>query len=236
MSRDEKKSTVMETVIPNAPHRFFFIRHGETNWNREFKYQGSSDIELSGDGVEQARRTGLRLSRIVPSRVCSSPLKRARRTAEIIMENNSGAAVIDLCDDLREISFGSWEGLTVPEIKERDAETFEAWRRAPFSAVPEGGESFAEVAERARRSAKIMKEAGSPGGVTFVVAHGAVLRALVAAFMDIGDMNLLWRARFDNCSISVLDMWGARPLLLLSNDTHHIRLKDEEIRLLSFPE
>ena len=229
-------STVSKSVTPDFPHRFFFIRHGETDWNKEFKYQGSSDIELNGDGIEQARRTGLRLSRVIPARVYSSPLKRASRTAEIIMENNSGKAMVNLCGDLREISFGSWEGLTAPEIKERDAETFAAWRRAPFSAVPEGGESFAEVAMRSRRSAKKMKETGSPGDVTFVIAHGAVLRALIAAFMDIEDMNLFWRVRFDNCSISVVDMWGSRPLLLMSNDTHHIRLRDEEIRLLTFPE
>ena len=221
---------------PRAPHRFFFIRHGETDWNRELRYQGSSDVELNDEGVEQARRTGLRLSRIVPSRVYSSPLKRARRSAEIIMENNSGDTAIELCDDLREISFGSWEGLTTSEISARYPETLAAWRKAPFTAVPEGGESFAEVASRSRRAAEILKEAGGPGDVTFVVAHGAVMRALIAAFLNIEEIDVLWRMRFDNCSISALDMWGARPSLLTSNDTHHIRLEDEEIKLLSFPE
>ena len=225
-----------EAQAPRAPHRFFFIRHGETNWNREFRYQGSSDVELNGDGIEQARRTGLRLSGIVPSRVYSSPLKRACRTAEIIMENNSGDAAVDHLDELREISFGSWEGLTASEIMARDAEKLAAWRKAPFTAVPEGGESFAEVTSRSRRAAEILKEAGGPGDATFVVGHGAVLRALLAAFLNVEEIDIFWRMRFDNCSISALDMWGDRPSLLWSNDTHHLRLGDEEIKLLSFPE
>jgi alpha-ribazole phosphatase/probable phosphoglycerate mutase len=236
MSSDEKKSTATETKIPDAPHRIFFVRHGETNWNREFRYQGISDVELNETGVEQARLTGVRLSKIVPARVYASPLKRALRTAEIIMENNSGGAAIELCEDLREISFGSWEGLTVSEIMERDAATLTAWRAAPFSAVPKGGEPFAGVASRSARAARMMKGAGAPGDVTFVVAHGAVLRALIAAFMNIEDIDLLWRLRFDNCSVSVIDMWGSHPSFLLSNDTHHMRMREENIGLLDFPE
>ena len=236
MPKDEKMSTVIESVKPSAPHRFFFIRHGKTDWNRELRYQGNSDTELNGEGVEQARRTGLRLSYIVPARVYSSPLRRARRTAEIIMENNSGDAAVDLCDDLREISFGSWEGLTTSEIMAKDAEGLAAWRNAPFTAAPKGGESFAEVVLRSRRAAEILKKAGSPGDVTFVVAHGVILRALIAALMNVEELDFFWRVRFDNCSISALDMWGARPSLLLSNDTYHIRLRDEEIKLLTFPQ
>ena len=236
MYSDEKKSTVTEKINPNAPHRFFFIRHGETDWNREFRYQGSSDTELNAEGAEQARRTGLRLSGIVPARVYTSPLKRARRTAEIIMENNSGDVAIDLRDDLREISFGSWEGFTASEIMARDAETLAAWRKAPFSAAPKGGESFDKVAARSQNAARILKEAGNPGDVSFVVSHGAVLRALIAAFLNTGEMDIFWRMRLDNCSITALDMWGVRPSLLLSNDTHHIRLAEEEIKILTFPD
>jgi alpha-ribazole phosphatase/probable phosphoglycerate mutase len=219
-----------------SSHRIFFVRHGETDWNREFRYQGSSDVGLNDEGLEQARRAGVRLSKIIPSRVYSSPLKRALRTAEIILENNSADVQVELCGDLREISFGSWEGLTSEEIHERDAKAFAAWREAPFSAVPTGGESFESVAERSRRVAERVKASGHPGENTFVVAHGAVLRALIASFMNAADIDLLWRLRFDNCSISVLDMWGSRPSLLLLNDTHHTRLRPEDIGLLTFPD
>jgi alpha-ribazole phosphatase/probable phosphoglycerate mutase len=232
--KKKSKANAMESSI--SPHRIFFIRHGETNWNREFKYQGSSDVELNEEGVRQARSAGVRLAGIVPARVYASPLKRALRTAEIILENNSGKTPVELCDDLREISFGTWEGLTAEQIMERDAETFAAWREAPFSAVPEGGESFESVASRAKLASERIKKSGRPGGVTFVVSHGAVLRALIASFMDVSDIDMLWRLRFDNCSISALDMWGRRPSVLLLNDTNHARMREEDIGLLSFPD
>jgi alpha-ribazole phosphatase/probable phosphoglycerate mutase len=233
---DKKKSRINAMESSVSPHRIFFIRHGETNWNREFRYQGSSDVELNEEGARQARSAGIRLAGIVPLKIYSSPLKRALRTAEIILENNSGEAPLELCDDLREISFGSWEGLTAAQITERDAGTFAAWREAPFSAVPEGGEPFASVASRAKLASERIKSSGHPGAVTFVVAHGAVLRALIASFMDVSDMDMLWKLRFDNCSISALDMWGLRPYVLLLNDTNHTRLREEDIKLLSFPD
>jgi broad specificity phosphatase PhoE len=61
-----------------------------------------------------------------------------------------------------------------------------------------------------------------------------MLRALMAVMMDIEDFRTMWRMRFDNCSISVLDMWQSHPYLLLSNDTNHIRLGESEISRLSF--
>jgi alpha-ribazole phosphatase/probable phosphoglycerate mutase len=225
-----------KTARPDAPRRFFFIRHGETDWNREFRYQGSSDVGLNAEGEEQARRAGLRLSKVLPVRVYSSPLKRASRTAEIIMANNPGGAPIELLDDLREISFGSWEGLTAGEIELRDAAALTAWRNAPFSASPEGGETFADVTERSKRAARQIAGGADAGDPAFVIAHGAVLRALIAAFMNIDDINLLWRLRFDNCSISAVDIWGSRPSLPFVNDTHHIRLGDGDIEKLDFPD
>lgn len=217
-------------------HRIFLIRHGETDWNKAFRYQGCSDIELNADGAEQARRAGIRLSRIAPARVLASPLLRAYRTAELIMEQNESCAPIEPNNMLREISFGIWEGLTVPEIKEIDGETFERWRFAPFSCAPKGGENFSEIAGRAEVLAAELRERGAPGEDTFVVAHGGVLRSLIAALLQFRDIDLLWRMRFDNCSISVVDLWNVRPSLLISNDTHHLRMeRDDDIAALAFP-
>ena len=61
-------------------------------------------------------------------------------------------------------------------------------------------------------------------------------RALIAAMMHFDDIDLLWRMRFDNCSVTVIDIWGTRPSLLLTNDTHHLRVSgDERIASLVFP-
>lgn len=92
-----------------------------------------------------------------------------------------------------------------------------------------------EVVHRSRRVSDMIKS-GSGGDVTFVVAHGAVLRALLSVMMDIGDMDVMWRMRLDNCSVTILDMWRRIPSLLLLNDTHHVRLSENDISLLSFPD
>ena len=221
---------------PERPARIFFVRHGETEWNRKFKYQGNTDIALNENGRSQARKVGLRLSRVIPSRVFSSPLLRAYGTAEAIMEANAGSTPIEAMDDLREISFGEWEGLTYSEITARHALDYKAWRETPFSSAPTGGESFESVRLRSARAAETLKNAAAPGAVILVVAHGVVLRTLAASLTDTDDLKLMWRARFDNCSVSALDLWNGRPSLVFLNDTHHLRLDDEKIGILSFPE
>jgi alpha-ribazole phosphatase/probable phosphoglycerate mutase len=215
-------------------HRIFFIRHGETDWNKSFRYQGCSDVELNASGLEQARRLGLRLARTVPTRIVSSPLRRALRTAEVIMELNAGGVPVGTSADLREISFGLWEGLTVSEVSERYPDVYGKWRSAPFSVTPDGGESMGEIMARSRRAADVITKDGGPGDTTFIVAHGAILRGLLAAMMNVSDIGLLWRMRLDNCSVTVLDFWGSRPFLLTLNDTHHTRMCDRDIENLVF--
>jgi alpha-ribazole phosphatase len=217
-------------------HRIFLLRHGETDWNRSSRYQGISDVPLNDIGLEQARRLGVRLSRIPPDRVLASPLSRAARTAEIIMKHNALPACIETRKELQEISFGIWEGLCMREIKEIDGKTFEKWRHAPFSCVPEGGDDYEEIFRRSAAFVSSLIGEGSRGQNTFVVAHGGILRAITAALLGFADIDLLWKMRMDNCSITIVDIWGKRPSLLLSNDTWHMRLDgDEEIASLVFP-
>jgi alpha-ribazole phosphatase/probable phosphoglycerate mutase len=218
------------------PARIFFVRHGETDWNREFRFQGRTDISLNENGRSQARKAGLRLSRVIPGRVFSSPLLRAWGTAEAIMEANASDVPIETMDDLREISFGEWEGLAYSEIIERHASDYSAWSETPFTSAPTGGESFQSVALRAGRAAEAVKSAAARGGEILVVAHGVVLRVLVATLTGASDLKLIWSARLDNCSVSALDLSGGRSSLVFLNDANHLRLDDEKIGLLSFPE
>ena len=194
-------------------------------------------MELNAEGLEQARLLGLRLAAVRPTRVVTSPLKRACRTAELIMAQSESRVPIERIDDIREISFGFWEGLTITEVEECDGETVKIWRRAPFSVAPRGGEPLEEVLVRSARVADDLRAAGGSGDVTFVVAHGAILRALLGILIRAEDMNLLWRMRFDNCCVTIVDLWGRRPSLLLLNDTQHLRMAgDRQIADLKFPD
>lgn len=235
MDKQDRRSGGIEIEPDLRNHRIFLMRHGETEWNRNFRYQGSSDVPLNEMGERQARRLAVRMSRIVPARVYASPLSRALRTAEIVMEGNWSDIAIECCEDLREISFGFWEGKTVDEVSALDGETLGRWRASPFSATPRGGESPESIQARSARMADRVLREGKSGDATFVVAHGAILRSFLGALMGICDLNVLWKMRMDNCSVTVVDIWGSRPSLLALNDTHHLRLTDDVVvALLDF--
>jgi alpha-ribazole phosphatase/probable phosphoglycerate mutase len=151
------------------------VRHGETDWNREGRWQGLSDTSLNELGREQARKLAGDLDATV-SVVYSSDLARARETAEIL----AGPLGLEIRVDprLRERGFGSWEGLTTPEIEERFGEAHRLWREGegPGTEDAEPFEAF---------SARIEAFLGDvlrqhPGEEVLVVSHGGSIRAIHA--------------------------------------------------------
>ncbi|GHV31982.1 alpha-ribazole phosphatase [Synergistales bacterium] len=204
--------------------RIFLVRHGKTDWNHELKCQGHSDTPLNGEGEAQARLAGWRFFGAVFDHVYSSPLSRARRTAEIIMEGSLSGKPIKNRDELREMGFGSWEGQSIPHIRETEKEGFERWLAAPFSNHPDGGETYDEIRSRVTSFADELKRRDDYEKI-LVVSHGGILRALIAAMLNFDDMNLMWRMRLENCSITIVDVWNETASLLLLNDTQHLRLK-----------
>jgi broad specificity phosphatase PhoE len=160
----------------------YYIRHGETGWNAEGRFQGSKDIPLNDLGREQAVASGKILGRILAQDgyqtialpFVSSPLIRARLTMELARGAlNLPAAGYAIDDRLREIGYGHWEGLTQPEMKLHDAETFASRRADRWSVPAPGGESYVSVAARMR------DWFNSLTADTVTVAHGGTMRALM---------------------------------------------------------
>jgi broad specificity phosphatase PhoE len=146
---------------------FWFLRHGETDWNRENRTQGSTDIPLNDTGLAQAREAAALLPGRGITRIVTSPLQRAHRTAEIVGEVLH--LPVELRPDLREASFGAHEGEVM-------GAWFASWVEG--RAVPEGGESFADV--RARAIAAVNAVLQDPH-LPLVVAHGGLFRTVRAA-------------------------------------------------------
>lgn len=141
------------------------VRHGETDWNRDGRIQGRSDIPLNVTGREQARRAGDRLAVERWDAVAASPLSRAAETARIIAER-VGLTDLELVDALVERNYGEAEGLTGPEIERLSG------------GVVEARESRAEVVERALPA--LLELAGRhPGQSVLIVSHGGVIGSLV---------------------------------------------------------
>ena len=109
----------------------FLIRHGETTWNKEGRIQGTSDIELSEAGIEQARRLALSLKDSDIGVIHASPLKRAYKTAEII--NSFHGGTIEVHPELMEMDQGDFEGLSFKKLMAREKEFLHRWVADPAS-------------------------------------------------------------------------------------------------------
>src|SRR5881394_2534746 len=110
------------------------VRHGETSWNREGRYQGRTDVPLSTDGEAQVRALGVRLAHVSITRAVSSPLSRARRTAEAVLTGRD--VTLELDAGLVEISHGAWEGQLSSDVEAAHAEMLGTWRVRPDRDVP----------------------------------------------------------------------------------------------------
>lgn len=154
------------------PRPFFYLRHGETDWNLAERCQGHTDVPLNETGREQARRARDALAGVGIATICASPLGRAHETARIVAE--AVAAPIVLIDDLKECGFGVYEG---GQMGPWHAE----WLAG--TATPEGGEDLEGFLARALRGINAAIE--RPGPV-LIVAHGGVYRSIRrhAAFED----------------------------------------------------
>ena len=163
----------------------YFIRHGETDWNAEARYQGQADIPMNATGRAQAQRNGEVLRGLLPAiarcRFIASPLSRARATMEIV-RNAMGLApqAYDLDDRLKEINYGAWQGVFAADLPAVDAEGLAARTKDTFHWRPRGGESYADLTARASsgwvRSRKIPSSPPMAGSAACCAATSTVSR------------------------------------------------------------
>jgi broad specificity phosphatase PhoE len=154
-----------------------FIRHGETDWNRELRFQGQRDIPMNARGRLQAARNGRAIAGILRDgewQLVASPLGRAEETMRIVLQAAGESGRRFATDPaLMEANYGDWEGLTLDEIATRFPKQGRARDRDKWGYVPPNGESYAMLSERVGRWLKTLDRP------TFVVAHGGILRALL---------------------------------------------------------
>lgn len=153
--------------------RYILVRHGQTQWNKEGKYTGQSDIPLNETGKEQAKKVSADILALKPDLIISSDLQRAILTAKLI---RAGQTQIPLRTDqrLREIHQGEWEGLQEEEIKLRFESQFASRKEDPLKVAPPGGETIGQVYDRVLN---FLNDIGRqyPDQTVLIVAHGVVL-------------------------------------------------------------
>jgi broad specificity phosphatase PhoE len=217
----EETPTQQEMWVPPAstPTRFVIVRHGSTQHSLDKRFSGRNELPLDPAGEKQAAALAVRAATFGDvAAVVSSPLWRARQTANAIAD--ALALDVALNDDLAEVDFGAWEGLTYGEVSASDAKALSAWLASPDVAPPQG-ESFTAAGRRVRRGrdAVIGKH---PGKTVVVVSHVTPIKTLIRFALDAPPLAL-FRIHLDTASVSVIDYYAdGNASVRLVNDTSHL--------------
>lgn len=158
----------------------YLIRHGETDWNRETRLQGITDVPLNRAGIAQGQSLVGRLSRVRAGRIFTSPLRRARQTSTILHRAGGWPVIVD--HGLREIDHGVWTGLTLNEIRKRFPLELACWHANPEKLRTDGAEPLQKAYLRASKF--LLQAIGmSQRGDVAVVSHGILIALMVCAAM-----------------------------------------------------
>ena len=188
----------------------YFIRHGTTDWNAERRFQGEKDIELNENGRELAGTLGRRLENVHFDRIYSSPLIRAYETACLIRGHRNIPIIRD--QRLRELSFGGLEGMPYTQWIDTDHPRKYFFTEPGRYQPPEGGETLQHVCDRTRDFAQSELEKLACDGKTervMVVAHGALLAALMCYLEGHGVENFWGSGLKGNCEETVFSFDGS---------------------------
>ena len=200
--------------------RIYFIRHCEAAGNALRIFQGSTDCDITETGAKQLEFLSKRFKDIPLDAVYSSPLKRARLTAEAIAE--AGALPITIHNDLRELHGGIVEGKTFSEGLNKYPELRDAWTNHPQDFAPEGGESMRDAYSRIiKATTEIAKE--NIGKTVAIAAHGGVLRCLFCFFLH-GTIEKLGECPFiNNTAVSLVEFDDElNHKIIFFNDSTHV--------------
>ena len=193
--------------------KIYFIRHGETIWNKEKKIQGRSDIPLNQFGRELAKITSLSLKDIPFDVVYSSPLIRAKETACILTNNRN----LDIIEDERllEMSFGEEEGESLTEIHAHPEMKLYNFIHNPGEYIPPvGGESFEELYERCKSFIEeIIFPAENKYQYMLIVGHGALIRGMVH-YINQRPSKDFWIVTHKNCAATICECINGKLSLL----------------------
>ncbi|MFC4006794.1 bifunctional RNase H/acid phosphatase [Nonomuraea purpurea] len=197
------------------------LRHGETPLSVERRFSGLGDAELTPNGLAQASAAAERLSR-EPYHldvIVTSPLNRARQTAETIAKRTGLDIEID--EGLREADFGAWEGHTFTEVQRRWPAELAAWLADP-EAAPPGGESFATTARRVQETGERLVERYE-GKTVLAVSHVTPIKMLLRLAL-MAPLESLYRMHLDLACLSLIEYYADGPAVVKAfNDTAHLQ-------------
>ncbi|WP_416197953.1 MAG: Phosphoglycerate mutase Gpm [Sporanaerobacter sp.] len=199
--------------------KLYLVRHGESEWNNLKRIQGQKDICLTLKGKKQAEKIANRLVFEEIDIIYSSDLKRASETANIIGEKLN--LKVTPSEAFREIQFGSWEGLSIEELTEKNSKEHFIWINEPHNFKMDGAETLYEVQNRAMNKIdSILKS--NPDKNILVVSHGATIKTIILGCVGM-DIKYYNKMTIGNTSLSMIEFRDHNNVIKLLNDTCHLK-------------
>ena len=196
----------LQPQIPkkSSKRRIILVRHGETDWNKQGRFQGQIDIPLNENGKSQALAASEFLKNISLQKAFSSSLSRPRETAEIILKNHSEVEIA-LKESLIEIGHGKWEGKLESEIKDEWPDLLNTWKILPEKVQMPDGENIKEVSSRSITGWLEICQNLKNDETALIVAHDAVNKTILCHLLGL-TASKIWMIKQGNGGITVVDL------------------------------
>ncbi len=213
--------------------RIYLVRHGESTWNGQQRIQGRSNPSLSARGLQQSAAVARRLRRLPVDRLVTSPLRRARQTAEAV--GRSVGKRIEIAPELAEIALGEWEGLTSQMVDRRYNGRYQRWLAAPSATRVPGAETIAAFRRRVARAFQRLIVDADGAKQLCLVTHGGVITAILSEIWQADFDRLLIQLRLDNTGVTLIEAEGQRQYVMYVNDTSHLNGRARAMSPVPFP-
>ena len=197
----------------------YFLRHGETVASKTGGFCGTSDVELTPEGMMMAKDFAVAYQSVPWKAIFCSPMRRTIATAKPLCE--LVGMEMQLRDGLKEIDFGKWEGKTPAEVNREYHDEYVRWQSEPGWNAPPDGERAIDIA---RRSSQVIEEIETnyPDGNVLVVAHKATIRIILCSLLGIDVGRYRDRIHMPVAAVSVLEFCQQGPRLLKLSDRSHL--------------
>ncbi|NRB06283.1 MAG: histidine phosphatase family protein [Richelia sp.] len=226
LNQTQHMGVTLPTLRPNHRGlRLLLVRHGETDWNLQRRYQGQTDVPLNVTGKQQSQKLAQFIQDVELDLIVSSSMSRAKETAEIILRYHPHIS-LQLDHGFKEIAHGLWEGKLEGEIAEDFWEDLQQWYKNPNQLQLSSGETLQHVWQRSVNifNAIIEESLNKQLQTILVVAHGGINQILLCHILGLSSENF-WNFRQSNGSLSVIDYpkgWDGLPVLQTINITSHL--------------